>query len=634
MIKISSTRVAIGAVLVVLAGCGEPYIPAGPNTVSSGQSTVVELQPTFEGMATSFDQRGNDRYSVGYYVENGSLVAGNSLLADGDREISALDLDIFARGEGFSAVIAKGEGTGIELTGSIIAQDFGEGRGASDFSGLGAMVIASDHAEVTLDAMNIVTYGVLRAAFISDEYARVMVRNSMVRAMGANSLTDLFEGYANGANMRLMLSPPWVLGIQGAVRVGNMLGESSTLSVVNSSVTSGGWAVLSTDAGRNARMNVVDSTLRILPEDEGGMTSGPFAYGADYGTGYGTYLIGNSVQNFYGVNFEGMTYASIFTGGEAHYRSSNGDIGLLDATGSEIETVTGNGQPTVIDTVFGFMTHGGAAIHVLDGTQVNSREASFLYKAGNVEIVVDDAQLNPGSGVILQMIDNDDRTVGGSMEAFNTEFNEDEGWPSENGNVTPDGIGVVGGPPGGPPPGGPSPGGPDGMGDGPGGPAGGPGGPGGPMGPMADPGVAMSLTNGDYRGDLYNGTGYYMQGAVPLEVTIGDGASLTGAISLTETRHVDENGEQNTHFTINEYYYLGHVENRNYRNGYSEIDVIIEDGGVWTVTGESYLSSLAVNAGSVVGADGRDVIMTVDGVPMAVKPGGSYEGEIVVSLAN
>ncbi len=629
MTKISSARVAIGAVLFVLVSCGEPYVPAGPNTVSSGQATVVELQTTFEGMATSFDQRGNDRYSVGYFVEDGSLVAENSLLPDGDREISTLDLDIVARGEGFSAVIAKGEGTELELTGSIIAQDFGEGRGASDFSGLGAMVIASDHADVTLDAMNIVTYGILRAAFISDEYASVMVRDSMVRAMGANSLTDLFEGYANGANMRLMLSPPWVLGIQGAVRVGNMLGESSTLSVVNSSVTSGGWAVLSTDAGRNARMNVVDSTLRVLPEDEGGMTSGPFAYGADYGTGYGTYLIGNSVQNFYGVNFEGMTYASIFTGGEAYYRSSNGEIGLLDASGGEIETVVGGGQPTVIDTVFGFMTDGGAAIHVLDGTQVNSREASFLYKAGNVEILVDDAQLNPGSGVILQMIDNDDRTVGGSMEAFNTEFNEDAGWPSENGNVTPDGIGVVGGPPGGPPPGGP-----DGMGDGPGGPPGPPGGPGGAMGPIAEPGVAMSLTNGDYRGDVFNGTGYYMQGAVPLEVTIGEGASLTGAITLTETRHVDENGEQNTYFTINEYYYLGHVENRNYRNGFSEVDVILEDGGVWTVTGESYLSSLAVNSGSVVGAGGRDVILTVDGVPTVVETGGRYEGDVVVSLTN
>ena len=196
------------------------------------------------------------------------------------------------------------------------------------------------------------------------------------------------------------------------------------------------------------------------------------------------------------------------------------------------------------------------------------------------------------------------------------------GWPSENGNVTPDGIGVVGGPPGGPPPGGP-----DGMGDG-------PGGPGGAMGPMAEPGVVMSLTNGDYQGDIHNGTGYYMQGAVPLEVTIGEGASLTGAISLTETRHVDENGAQNTHFTINEYYYLGHVENRNYRNGYSEVDVILEDGGVWTVTGESYLSSLAVNSGSVLGADGRDVIMTVDGIATVIETDGSYEGDVVISLVN
>ena len=31
-----------------------------------------------------------------------------------------------------------------------------------------------------------------------------------------------------------MLSPPWVLGIQGGVRAANMLGNKSTLTVVNS----------------------------------------------------------------------------------------------------------------------------------------------------------------------------------------------------------------------------------------------------------------------------------------------------------------------------------------------------------------------------------------------------------------
>lgn len=38
------------------------------------------------------------------------------------------------------------------------------------------------------------------------------------------------------------------------------------------------------------------------------------------------------------------------------------------------------------------------------------------------------------------------------------------------------------------------------------------------------------------------------------KVTLGAGASLQGAISLTETCHVDENGDQNTIFTNDQRY--------------------------------------------------------------------------------
>jgi hypothetical protein len=144
--------------------------------------------------------------------------------------------------------------------------------------------------------------------------------------------------------------------------------------------------------------------------------------------------------------------------------------------------------------------------------------------------------------------------------------------------------------------------------------------------------MALSLANGEYKGDLLNGTGYFTQTGVPLDVTIGKGASLTGAVSLTEIRHVDENGKQNTHFTINEYYYLGHVENRNYRNETASINVALKDGGVWNVTGESLISKLTVENGAVKGANGKKVVMTVDGKRTKLKEGKTYEGDIVISL--
>ena len=156
---------------------------------------------------------------------------------------------------------------------------------------------------------------------------------------------------------------------------------------------------------------------------------------------------------------------------------------------------------------------------------------------------------------------------------------------------------------------------------------------GGPGGPGGSSAVKLLLTNGSYKGNVFNGSGYYNQSGSPLEVTIGKAATLEGAISLTETRHIDETGRQNTHFTINEYYYLGHVENRNYRNGTSSIGVTLKDGGKWTVTGESVISKLVVANGTVEGANGAKVVMKIDGKETAIMQGETYSGNIVVSPA-
>jgi hypothetical protein len=425
----------------------------------------------------------------------------------------------------------------------------------------------------------------------------------MVATMGANPLTDVYDDYVNSADQSIMITPPWVLGIQGGARLANMLGENSTLTVIDSKVISGAWGVLSTDAGSNFMMNVVNSKVEILPESKGGMSSGKFRYSRKYGSGYGSYIIGNAQQYFYGTHIKGTTYASILTGGDGYFRSSWGDVELKDADGGTVETVDGRGRrcgrPTVIQSVFGFMTHNSGSINVLDGTVVQTEEATFLYKAGDVDFVADKALLKPKSGIILQMIDNDDSTVGAEMgdkgPVFNTEFYEDEGWPSENGNDVPDAGS-------------------------------------GPFGPATPNSVTLNLTNGHYKGNVFNGTGYYTQLGDALEVNIGEGAALKGAISLTETRHIDENGDQNTYFTINEYYYLGHVENRNHRNGNSSLSVSLTDGAIWEVTGESYISSLIVEDGAIVGSKRNTVVMTVDGVETPIQQGQLYEGAIVIEL--
>ena len=131
---------------------------------------------------------------------------------------------------------------------------------------------------------------------------------------------------------------------------------------------------------------------------------------------------------------------------------------------------------------------------------------------------------------------------------------------------------------------------------------------------------------------MYNGTGYYNQSGDTLNVNLGEGATLNVVISLSETRHVDENSDQNTSFTIEQYYYLGHVENRAYNNQSSQLAVTLSDGATWTLTGTSYLTSLTISDNSTVSTpDGKILVMTVDGIETLIQSG-TYTGTIVISV--
>jgi hypothetical protein len=151
-----------------------------------------------------------------------------------------------------------------------------------------------------------------------------------------------------------------------------------------------------------------------------------FTYCSQYGSCYGSSLSGSATENFYGTTITGTTYGAILTGGTATYQSSNGSITLKNADGETVGTYTGENQVSSIDSVFGFKSHNNGVINVLDGTQVNTPDSGFLYKAEDVTFNVDSASLTSDSGVILQMIDNDDSTVGAQMgdrgPVFNTTF--------------------------------------------------------------------------------------------------------------------------------------------------------------------------------------------------------------------
>ena len=142
------------------------------------------------------------------------------------------------------------------------------------------------------------------------------------------------------------------------------------------------------------------------------------------------------------------------------------------------------------------------------------------------------------------------------------------------------------------------------------------------------------LNTAAMTGDEYTATsgpaGVGIRTPRSLEVTL-DNSSVTGAISLgQDTWEV-------TYFAsgANTTQAIGYAASTElgsfHEEGYG-LSLTLTGGAAWNVTKDSYLTALTIDdASSIAGADGAEIVMTVDGVETAVEAG-SYEGEIVISL--
>lgn len=611
---------ANGGAAAAAPASGEPSEePAAEGNVLD----VADMEPTEYEYLTNFTNRKTPGMIFVGYDETGAA------------EIALNDT---VNGEGYTSVYAHGEDADVTVSGNLTLIDDSVGENTSDFSGQSSATVAYDNATLTLKDLTYYSEGFERGVTVVSENSHVTIEDSDITVMGKDPLTEAYEGYHSSADQTAMISPPWPLGITGGARILNMIGTTPKLTIINSLLVAGQtWGLLSTDSGSNMTINVVDSELVALPESEGGSDSGWRIFGYDedaYGSSYGSYYIGNPTQYYFGSTISGVTYAAIITGAEKGvYASSNGTLELVDASDEPMRTVEGKGQPTVINGVFGFMQHNSIndGIYVIDGTIINSADAIVIYKAANGNYVFDEAELNPGNGVLFQMIDNDDDSrIGGSPMSASVGFDEvysdtkiasyGEGFPGVNYEAATKSGGNT---------------------------------------------VNISYSNGEYTGNIYNGTGYYGQSGDNLVVTLGENAVLNGDVALTSTikgvpysaeaiegieyygddiKYILLDAEGNvtedeaeaafiqiTEYTIRQYFLQGHVENLVHFNGVSTAEVVVEDGAVWNVAGESLLTSLVVEDGAVVkgvlteNADGSLTLTAGDEEVAAGTYGGNVE---------
>ncbi len=576
-------------------------VPAG--------GVLVETEP-FGEFPCNFTMSGKPTYRAGLVIDAQGIARAQSASAviqggayDGER---AKNIRISSTSHNFNGVMVVGGK--YEISDSEFDFDsISDGSDVCDFNGYGAVLGAFKGGRLILDRVKVRSAGVAKPAVYCDS-SDVVLKDSYIKVAGGR----LYDGYVNSADVSKMVAPPWVLGITGNARGTNLVGKDSSFIVVNSDTNANQWGVLSTDVGSGMQMCILDSSLTLLGENLSEVDR-KNPYLGKYGSGYGTYVLGTD-ELFCGAEINVGTYAVNLSGGNAVFKSSRGHFlfrSKLD--GAVLYEGDGKGRPSVIHSdVFGFMAHSGGRLTVTDGTQVHCTDAPFHLKSGGVHLEISDgASFHTPSDVLIQLIDDDDDVVGTDPGAeydltFNTEFFEKPGWPSENGQIT----SKMELPPPPPPPSGPPPGADEGF----------------APPPPPEPDSHVLLKNVALQGNIYNGTGYFGIEAKQLYVTIGAGASLRGAISATEVMHIDEHGNQNTHFTKEQYYYLGHVRHRNFFNGDNILEVTVAQGGTWEVTGPGILSALTLEPGGVLLGT-----VTVDGAPVIPEAGKTYRGTIEVN---
>ena len=574
-----------------------------------------------------YTPRGVDPYRAALVVEKDGVVPEKSVsqaVQGGtwdDHEADGITVE--SRSDNFTAVLNNGGDYTIKNS-KFIFDSKSDGKNVCDFNGFGAVIGAFNGAKTVLDNVDILTRGVARPAVFVDSYANVLMNKVKYKVMGGK----VYDGYENCCDQRLMVAPPWVLGLTGSARGMNAMGDCGTVTIVDSELYANQWGVISTDSGKEIVLTVVDSKIETLGE---GQTGDPYA--TRFGSGYGTYVIDNVTEYFYGVTMNVGTYAAVVTGGDAIYASSNGtydvrphyfipnpdkpgfvnhfgkvypgyDVGIHEDP--VFSGIKGKGNKTIINSDgFGFMAHNWGSVTLREKTEVHTKFSTFLLKAGNIRIDVDDAIIEAGDGIIIQVMDNDDKAVGTRFSPpwkpdgkvrpshiygpfFNTEYNEPAGYPG----IDYDAPGTAG-----------------------------------------NDRVTATFKNVTLKGDFFNASGYIGADARPLELTFGAGAVVTGRIASTSSIHIDENGNQNTHFGMEQYYHLGHVQNRVHHNGANDVSLKLEDNAVWTITGESLLNKLEIGENAVISApEGKTLAATNNGMAVELVPGTVLEGRIELDI--
>lgn len=485
-------------------------------------------------------------------------------------------------GTGFNGIYAAGGEYHIK---NLEIDFFGDGR--SDFVGQGAAVLAAgEGTKLVLDNADINTRGIVRSGTIATGGSNLIVKNSRIQVKNG----VLPSEYVNTMDTSQMRSSLWISGIEGTTRATNLLGVGSSATYINTAISFEGWGGLSTDGAKGCRLVTINCTV-----DNTG------------NSGYGQYNNSNVFTRILGCEFNVTTIGSASDSGlvavgdstriAVHALNEELKLGL---TPEELNSIPV--KPTIINSGQGFLWHGtGGTLTITGGTIINTKGTLFLDKSAYTDIQVDGSQgarLNPGNGVIMQVMDDDEPVYDWQAGVW-AEHYEDPTGPV----VKDDSHDIY---------------------------------------TVKETDALVEFSHIELKGDLYNSArggqkdkamgGGFVSVSKNMGLTFND-AAITGVISASDALHY-YNGKYYPKIGKDNIRAFNEVINTPAQAVNNGVIVTLKNGSTWTVTGTSYLTRLVVEEGSNVAAPlSRTLTMRVNGGdPMTGIAAGVYTGNIVLTV--
>lgn len=470
------------------------------------------------------------------------------------------------------------------------------GHSIDDGKGLGCGILAGGNSEIVFENLTVKNRGIRNDALVTGKNAKVTIRNSNISCVGGTP-EQIQEVHRRRPGKACMT---YVSGGWGTTRTINVQNDS-TLYLENCTVTSDSWGVLSTD-NIDTKKEWGSVKTRIYAKDCSISLNGRH--------GYGSYSIGDCTNVFDHT----MMYAP-----DVAYKVANELAGGEFINGSEI-----------IGGRFGVMwqSNQGGELVVKDST-IRSGRSTFIARQCFPKIYCENAELESGNRVILQMFDSDDPGFGKSEVEVDTEEPVKDpdhdvtkpqyhpmniwGFPQEawctdleatfkdmtirgdfyNGITNAKKPMMM-----------PAMGGPAGKSGGPGGP---PANAPGMLPPAGDKEAGMPMMPKNYP--------------INLVLTL-DHVELEGVISASRARHAVKKISGSNRKEI---YQVYDTPSPVVNNG---VILTLKNGTEWTVVGHNYLSALHIDESSrILTPDGCDVELIVNGQEIPCVPG-DYVGEI------